>query len=501
MFMSPKPILAYRRLPYLLALATAFLLLHALAMLVFTDASDALSYIFVVAPPLLAIHASWRFARSSHGPLRLRWFLVLASIVIWDIGMLNAFIQQFHLPRWPHVNPFVYGAVAQALRLMAFSSPPEEQRSIAVRSIDVSLTTLICILAFVDLYVPLNGVNLFGHPNFVELTVAAKFFVAMAASIAMYSFSTPQEHHFGKTVCCFVWTDAVCFFINNYIIYARLHWYHHSPFDSIISIPYLAFALFASLPNTDSHSTTSAISKKYLVRSAMPLLLALGVFVLATRFTLIYPLAGFACIGTTMMISGLRIAITQSQYMKVRDYFKEQTLLDPLTEVGNRRSFELCLDKEWSLIQRSNDFIALLLLDLDHFKQVNDEYGHQHGDTCLLAVAQCIRNALPRNTDSVYRYGGEEFAVVLPLTKLEGALLVAERIRKDVIALPIRGTTDSPITVSIGVAVHGPLDYITSNLGLIEVADRALYKAKSSGRNRVEFLPSSAMNPPAESFH
>jgi len=163
----------------------------------------------------------------------------------------------------------------------------------------------------------------------------------------------------------------------------------------------------------------------------------------------------------------------------------ELALKDPLTGLFNRRHFDERLRLELRRAQREGAPVGLLLCDLDHFKRVNDGYGHPAGDAVLREAARRIGEAV-RDVDVVCRFGGEEFAVVLPACALEEACQVAERVRRSVSALPIPldGTTSLPVTVSVGVsAFPSP---VNNALELARAADTALYRAKSRGRDRVE---------------
>jgi diguanylate cyclase (GGDEF)-like protein len=160
--------------------------------------------------------------------------------------------------------------------------------------------------------------------------------------------------------------------------------------------------------------------------------------------------------------------------------YRRIALLDPLTELGNRRAFDQELEREWSHVERHGHALALLVADADRFKAVNDRHGHRAGDGILRNIARSIAGAT-RQGDSAFRQGGDEFALLLPETDLAGALVVAERIRADV-ALSGRKTT-IPVTVSIGAAA-APGPGIHASLDLVEAADRALYEAKVAGRDR-----------------
>lgn len=162
---------------------------------------------------------------------------------------------------------------------------------------------------------------------------------------------------------------------------------------------------------------------------------------------------------------------------------------DALTGLPNRRVFDQTLGKEWYRAQRDAMPLALMMIDVDHFKQLNDQFGHPAGDAFLSLVGQVIRDNVRRAGDLAARYGGEEFAVILPGTSAAGALEIAETIRRAVAAADTRHIVGGgfPITASIGVAATVPMSGggVTA---LVHNADSALYLAKRSGRNRVEIM-------------
>jgi diguanylate cyclase (GGDEF)-like protein len=158
---------------------------------------------------------------------------------------------------------------------------------------------------------------------------------------------------------------------------------------------------------------------------------------------------------------------------------------DSLTGTANRRRFDEALDAEWRRAIRSNTELSILMIDVDQFKQYNDDYGHQQGDVCLRLIAGALGVAARRAGDIVARYGGDEFAVILPGTPLAYALAIAENTRLEVESLGVRCKSGLQVTVSIGVATAKPDDSMQV-AALVATADEALYRAKSAGGDRVE---------------
>lgn len=171
-----------------------------------------------------------------------------------------------------------------------------------------------------------------------------------------------------------------------------------------------------------------------------------------------------------------------------RDALERIARMDALTGIANRRAFDEVLSREWRRLARVNQSLGVIMIDVDHFKQFNDTYGHGQGDSCLQRLAHAAAAALQRPADLLARYGGEEFIALLPDTALPGALAVAEAIRAAVqdLKIPHAGSKAAPcVTVSLGVACGIPKGDQAAE-GLVETADKQLYAAKSEGRNRVK---------------
>jgi diguanylate cyclase (GGDEF)-like protein len=162
-----------------------------------------------------------------------------------------------------------------------------------------------------------------------------------------------------------------------------------------------------------------------------------------------------------------------------------QALSDPLTGLGNRGALEQSLDHQWHMAQRYEQDLGILMVDIDHFKSINDTFGHDTGDYVIKKVAEVI-NATTRQTDLAFRYGGEEFLVLLTKNSPFGSNIIAERIRENIESMQLVDSQGRQIKVTVsvgGTQLRPGVDKQT----LVKEADNALYKAKTSGRNRVEF--------------
>ncbi len=179
------------------------------------------------------------------------------------------------------------------------------------------------------------------------------------------------------------------------------------------------------------------------------------------------------------------LTLLGESFNEMRNRLIELVGTDVLTRCVNRRAFESRLSREWRQARRRNSTLAVLMIDIDHFKEINDSHGHTAGDSVLVELGEIMRNTA-RETDTVARYGGDEFVVMLPDTAWQGAMTFAERLRRNVDEhqFSVEQAHRLPITVSVGVALAKGTDPVSHD-DLVQSADRALYKAKSAGRNRI----------------
>lgn len=266
-----------------------------------------------------------------------------------------------------------------------------------------------------------------------------------------------------------------------------------SGMDALNDIPSAALALAALFaPAADIYlHRASRPTLVRLIDNARPVFLSLALIGLSAIVAIRHFAVAFAFIFGAFILYSLRASRLQSkiEYAQAaleqsNSRLSEIALLDSLTGIPNRRSFDQFLAVEWGRARRTRQPLSLLLIDVDHFKRINDTYGHQAGDECLRHTTQVLSTTLDRPADLIARYGGDEFAVLLPETDSHGASTVAGHIRstmaKDVIAGP-----PCPATISIGVATWNAEEEFSADQ-LIFAADRALYAAKHNGRDRVE---------------
>lgn len=224
------------------------------------------------------------------------------------------------------------------------------------------------------------------------------------------------------------------------------------------------------------------VSSQWFAALSVVLILLAAVGVLWMRF-----------VGAQRRERELRLLVAQktADLQEANEELFFLSFTDPLTSVANRRLFDKLMDRECARIQRMNSYASLLSIDVDHFKLLNDTEGHQKGDECLVALGALLTRLCRRKLDLAARCGGEEFAMILPITNADDALRIAESVRQAVYDLKIPHSA-SPVepylTISIGVAT-ATKDWCSTPDALVAAADRALYAAKREGRNRVSVAP------------
>lgn len=179
---------------------------------------------------------------------------------------------------------------------------------------------------------------------------------------------------------------------------------------------------------------------------------------------------------------------TQIHIIRQMEIIEQMGLMDELTQISNRRAFDIRIRSEWERAVQNRTALSMLMMDIDKFKTYNDTYGHPQGDLMLRSAAKALRAAMGQSSDLLFRYGGEEFAVLLPDATDEKARTLGEALRRNVEVLRVpcaHVQTQTQSTISVGAALMRPADGGCPE-ELMEKADRMLYQAKANGRNRVE---------------
>lgn len=187
-------------------------------------------------------------------------------------------------------------------------------------------------------------------------------------------------------------------------------------------------------------------------------------------------------------IVGARVH-TQIQIIKHMQTIERLGMLDSLTDISNRRAFDIQLKCEWNHALKEKTVLSMIMMDIDDFKSYNDQFGHPQGDLILQSIAGILKAETKHSSNMVFRYGGEEFVIILPTAGMIGAVYLAERIRRCVEGTKIRGFFSDAIThvtISIGVAAMIPTE-AGQTYSLVEQADQKLYQAKHDGRNCVRY--------------
>lgn len=200
------------------------------------------------------------------------------------------------------------------------------------------------------------------------------------------------------------------------------------------------------------------------------------------------PIPGVFLFGALFVWLTIGLSLQTATDLKRIDLLESENITDPLTKVYNRRYLDRRLEEEVARSKRYALDLSILMLDIDHFKRVNDTYGHQAGDVTLTTLSSLVKADL-RDLDVVARYGGEEFLVICTNTAIYGTALVAERLRRLIESHPfeipdgVGGSQTLQVSISIGAA--GLSESVDSKEKLVHAADQALYRAKEQGRNRV----------------
>jgi diguanylate cyclase (GGDEF)-like protein len=481
----------------------AMVVLHAVLLLLLRSHPIIASRLATAAAPLLAAFCGlWR---AQNVPLRERlpWRLLSASMVLWAVGQaVEALIGRSvsALNFTADASDF-FNLIAAFHILLTLSNTRRTESIRSVFYLDSAQTVLAAVLAYVLLYrTSLTARTAATAMASIYLTECA--LLAVSAVLRLATWSTLEERRRIHLLCKGVWLFLP---IHLWMNYLSGHWNLHAGtiFDLLWSVPFVyAGWQVLHLPMTELPEAPHKEPRRgrLLIESLCPMLIMAAIFALAASITTQHPVLGLSAVFALLLIQSLHAGVVQLSYVTVQGLLlkrerelqnaninlEQLSMLDPLTGIPNRRRFDAAFDEAWRRDLRSRKPLALLIIDLDFFKGINDLHGHTYGDECLVSVARVLGQQAGRPDDLLARYGGDEFVLLLPDTDVRGAIKVAERMH-DAVRLLAAENSASPfgglLTVTIGIGV-GEAEIGSDPIAMIDVADRALYQAKQMGRNR-----------------
>lgn len=475
---------------FLLAGACAFLSLHLIAPALFPQAGKTISYAFLIIAPLLAAAAC--FAHRSNGS-KLNWLAMSLGLALWAAGMAaNAYVDLIS-PDGGQVSGIatlfyiLYGVPL----IFTIASPKGEIWP--ARLTDGFLALVLGGLLFACTFSIATVTNT-DEAGFSD--IRWMFDLQNICIFAFYCIKyvaendrSDREFYLNATIFAFVYLVAAGF--TNHV---TMDEEFGGISDALIDLPFLL--LFFSLLRQRNASAQAPVrsippSVGRLVNASSPLSLPLSLY--AVSCFLIFHRPWLAVTGFVVTLSGysLRNVFILVKAHAEKDRLERLSRVDALTQLANRRTFDEVMAREFARLSRSGRSLSLLMVDIDHFKMLNDAYGHPEGDRYLREIARTIAACASRASDLPARYGGEEFAVILPEMEEVEAALVARRILQAVTGLALPSPAHRGIvTVSIGLANTAKID-ANSTDDLLAVADAALYQAKKTGRNCMVVAPPS----------
>ncbi len=458
-------------------LALLYVLCHGLVVALWPGPAGAGSFGFLTGAPLLAAAAClWRARRDRAA---LGWRATALALLLWAGGMAVNMIDALGAGRadvTPQASLFLY--VLYGVPLVFILARARRER-LSISLIDAAMAALLGVLFFVHAQsfadrVEIDPLALVSMQRMFDIQ---NLCIAGFAVVRWLAVDVPERRSFFRALALYALAYLlVAYYINHYTSEDSFGAYN----DLLIDLPFLLLALLA-LSHTPLPAALPHPRLARTVQAAGPMILPLLLLVVGTLVVdHARPLAVSGFVVATLGF-GVRSILLQVDLMERQASLDQLARQDGLTGVANRREFDALLLAEWNRARRTGTELALLLVDIDHFKAFNDQHGHPAGDRCLQAVAAVLKVIAGRGGDSVARYGGEEFAVIVPASPLSGVLALAERLREAVEGLPL---PEGRVSISIGVGyLHPPA--LASAGQLLADADAGLYAAKRAGRNRV----------------
>jgi diguanylate cyclase (GGDEF)-like protein len=465
-------------------LPLSYLLAHFAAISLFPGQAKPLSFAFLILAPLGA--GTLCLARTRHGD-KDGWTALALAMLLWAGGMTVGMCSDLLLTDSegvPGLGMLLY--VLYGVPLTFLVASPEGERW-PMRVIDGMLALALGWLFFVHTFTfaTLEGASDEGVRNLRLMFDLQNLFIALFALVRYRAAAEPARRALFRTLTLFAFVYlASAAYINHFQVDTDFG----GPSDLVIDLPFLLLAgLALGRPATARPALRARPSPAFVlfVQAGSPLMLPATLLVVSALLVSHRPALATVGFVTALAGYGLRTIFVQMRGAGERDRLDALSRKDALTGLANRRQFDATLRGEWNRARRTGGSLALLIVDIDHFKLLNDNYGHQVGDERLCEVAQALAGCATRAGDLVARLGGEEFAAILPASDAEDAALLGEQMRRAVSSLRLASPAAGGIvTVSVGVASFESVDS-DDPAPLVATADAALYDAKKTGRNRV----------------
>jgi len=418
------------------------------------------------------------------------WSMLALALCIWAGGMAANALMHLSLGHYQGDASvcLMFFVIYDVPIIFATSSP--ENESLPVRIVDALLASVLGLLFFAHIFSlsTLAGAN----PEDAEL-LTRMFDIenALVALFALMRFATSHTRSNRDFFGILLVYGVIYMLCTAYMDHWQKDADYGTPYDLVIDLPFMLLIAMVSRPLAKGNGKSrNPVRRERLAQAISPLMLPAMLLVVAATMLRTHPVWAVTGFGAATIVYGLRNVLTHLRNLEERDRLERLARIDDLTGLPNRRNFDATLQSEWARARRCGHSLSLLMIDIDHFKLLNDHLGHPEGDKRLRDVAAALAACASREGDMVARYGGEEFVVILPATTAAQAWHIAERMRTSVydLALP----TPAPggkVSISIGVS--------SSDAGnsdpqmLLADADAALYEAKRGGRNAVH-LPLAA---------
>jgi diguanylate cyclase (GGDEF)-like protein len=498
--LEPGEALSSKKLRYLYAAALLYLAVHLLITQI--SAYDYLSGFMVVGLGLLKIACClWWFIRLSKSPARFRWLALACGTLFANASA------QIYTWRYVFFTSFDYLSGTASLLtslacipvLISITSNFNRKDPPSVRWIDLAIGLTLGTLFTVQFLFPAHPQSLSADASILSVNRLIDFentFLLICGVLQFLSADNAEDRRFAYLFFSYIAIGVPLLAIRN-----RYAMHYPTPiWDLALDVSPLVLILLSLNPIPAwARSFRASDQLVYLVRGGSPLFISLALTLLGIGVSTSHFYVGITGILLGIIGYGLRNAIIHGKLLKTEDSLviatqelEVQASRDGLTGIPNRRLFDQTLHREWRVATQTGNPFAVLMLDVDSFKGFNDAYGHQKGDECLIAVAKTVQELLLRAGDFVARYGGEEFAVILPGASIPVAMAIGERLRAGVAELSIPNTSSAHNYVSISVgAATSDTPGVTDMTSLLRAADQALYRAKNTGRNRVETIDAS----------